>query len=640
MKTTISLAAGCILTGTALWWLGKPELLPYARSEKRSTVLNSRLGEINEIVVSGRNGTERKYHYSNGGWHMTEPSGHPADPTAIARLLDIVEHAPLLDCISAKECSLRELSEADFGFDHPAGGVTLSGPGKFRTGARITIGDYSQVSNEVFVAVGNQAFPNDVCVTTREIADIVNEPEVNFIDRRLFRNNPRRVNTIIFARGEKGTVKLVRDRNDRWLITQPVQARADWDVIDSLFGILYSAEIINLQPGVNAKDTGCGDSSAVRIQVFGQDVPAGISVTLGNPATNSADVVYAQIGGDYSPVVITGAVERLTSMTMQELRDKRIFGPKTGLDMDRLSFEQAGRSLSFKKNDDGAWSLTSPVAASASPDVVSKLISSVLSLTAASVSDVKPASDSAQNDAREGDSADARSFLAVSFSEDGTAYNLKISEVADDALVSTQKIYKAVLNRGNTVYELRDNPAVEYILECLNMPHLAVDKTIFDIKEKDVSRLEITREDGSSEIIERAGGEWKSACASESVSKTVLANFFKTVHPLIADSVISANPSSSDDNSAVTDPTDTSRVVISFNFTDGVSLQRTLILGPAVPDPQNGFYARIKGHNAVYAISHETMSSLTQSLITPVSPEGELPSAPPLATSQSGTSTK
>lgn len=637
IKTTVFLAAGCIFAGTALWWLGKPEFLPSARSEKRSTVLNARLDEITEINICDKDETELKFIFGDDGWQMTEPSQHPADSVSISRLLDVIERAPLVDCISAKECRLRDITESVLGFDHPSGRVTLFGPRKFKTGIRITIGDYTATSNEVFATVGSRAFPNDVYVTTREIADIVNNPEVSFIDPRLFRNDPRRVNTIIINRGDAGTIKLIRDKSRGWLITQPVQARADWDVIDGLFGILYSAKITDLKQNVSVTESGCRDSNAIRMQIFGQDIPAGLSVTLGNPVSNIADVVYAQIGDDYSPAIITGAVARLKSMTLQDFRDKRIFTANCGINMDRLSFEYGGRNLSFQKAQNGTWTLTGPVAASASPEIVAKLISNVLTLTATGIADVPQGNDSVQSDSPKTDDTASRP-LTISFHENGLVYNLKIIEQPLSDSVVTQKIYKAVLNKQNIVYELQESPEIEFMLKCLNMPHIAVDKKILDINEKDISRLEITRGEGASEVIEQVRGKWKTSGSAGQVFPAVVSHFFKTVHPLIADSVISANPSSGNSDQTTAEASDKNCVTLTFNFSDGISLQKTLILGPALPDSQNKFYARIKAYDVIYAISAETMFSLTQSIISQVTPDGDIPSAQPPRPAEAGIS--
>lgn len=637
-KTTILLVSGCILAGTALWWLGKPELLPYARNEKRATLLNTRLGEISEISISGRDNVELKFKYDEGSWQMTEPDMRPADPAAIDRLLAALERAPLIDLISKKDCALRNLTDSDLGFDHPTGYVTLFGPRQYRTGIRVTIGDYSSVSNEVFATVGNPAFPNDVCVTTREIADIVNEPDENFIDKRLFRNDPRRVNTIILNQGTAGTIKLVRDQAKRWRITQPVQARADWNVVKNLFYAFYSAEIVHLKsdPRITKTDTGFGEPTAIRMQMFGQDIPAGVSITLGKTENEKNDTVYALLGGDMAVAVISGSVARAASTSLQELRDKRIFNAKSGITMDRLSFECGGQSLSFGKNENKIWTLTSPILADASQEVVAKLKSSVLSLTASKVKDIQLVKDSLQKETLETDNPQ-RPPLTISFRENGQNYKLKITEQLNDDSVVTQKVYNAVLNRENTIYELRDNPSLEYILECLHKPHLTVSKTILDITEKDISRIEFTRGNGGSEVFERVGREWKTPGANGLVSSTVMSRFFKAIHPLTADAVISVNSSLIGQEHSAADP---SCVTLVFTFATAGSLEQTLILGPALPDSQKGYYAYIKKmHTPTYVISQETMLSLTQTFVPLVTPDGDIPASELSESVKQGTST-
>lgn len=643
IKTTTLLTLGCILAGTALWCLNQPELLPYVRSEKRSTLLNIKLNEINEISIWGNNSTKLKFKYTGTGWQMTEPNTYPANPTSIARLLDVFEKAPIVDLISGTDCEIRAISKSDLGFDHPFGGAVLSGPRHYN--AEISIGNYTAMSNGVFTMIVNSSSPNDVYVTTPEIAGIVNEPEVNFIDRRLFRNDPRRVNTIILNQGNAGTIKLVRDKSAGWLIKQPIQARADWAVVNKLFGVLFDAEIqdiVHVNPDGTSRysksETGLGENTEIRMQMFGQDIPAGVSLAIGNTLNDGSDTTFARSGNDSSVLLTTGAVARAAAITLYDLRDKRIFTSKCGTEMNSLSIERGGQVLSFKKNENGSWALTGPIAAVASPEIIAKLISSVLSLTATRIADTPQTLESGPKEELEKEDTGSAP-ISISFTEKGQNYSLKITEQQDDDSITTQKVYHAVLNKESTIYELRDNQDVEMILECLTMPHMTIDKKILDVNEKALARIEITRTDGSTEIIERSGGEWKSTDPSKNISLPDLSQFFKALHPLVADSVVSANHTSMMTPQMESQNAVSPQTTILFIFSDGVSLQKTLFLGPALPAPNNGFYARVKSHNAVYAISQEKMSFLTQPFVSKIIPDSELPSAVPPAPAESRTST-
>lgn len=633
-RTTISLLTGCIIALTVLWWLGKPELLPYARNEKRATIIGERLDEIDEIRILDKAGAPMEFKFSGGSWQMTEPNRRPADPSAIAKLLDIVERAPLLDLISEKECRLRSLSDSDLGFDRPTGSILLYGPRKFRTGTRITIGDFTATSNSVFVSVGEKPFPNDICVSSSEIADIVNEPDVTFIDTRLFRNNPRRIHTIVIRSDAGGTVKLVRDTPKSWKITQPVQARADWNSVRDLFNSLYSARILDLvsDQSLTRTETGFDEAGSVSLQMFGQDIPAGVSLTVGKAVAGQPDTVYARCGGDFSTIIVTGSVARAVSVSLRDLRDKRIFPPECGSDIRSLSIEYGGTTISLKKNASDTWNLTSPAAAAASPEATSKLISSILSLTAEDVTDSSADAGSAEK-AQYAESSPGQPPVTITLNDRNERHILKISEKADDDTSETKK-YSALLDADPSVYELSSSQALDYILECLHQPHLVVSRTIIDITPENISKVERGFGDGTADSYTPGAGEKEVPGAeNQQASSLAVSSFFKALHPLNAESVISVSPYSPD--SAESTP-DQSGLSVTFSFSDGTSLQKTLIIGPALPEPQKGFYARIKGHSALYSISAETMSLLSRSFGLQVTPDGELPSAAPPAHSETG----
>ena len=107
----------------------------------------------------------------------------------------------------------------------------------------------------------------------------------------------------------------------------------------------------------------------------------------------------------------------------------------------------------------------------------------------------------------------------------------------------------------------------------------------------------------ATQSLEKVVGEWKSAIPGRQADETAIRHFFNAVAEVRAMSVASLLPADSMSLAGGTE--------IAFDMEDGTSLRRILTIGPRL---EAGYQACVKGRDATFILSPETVSGLTRPL--------------------------
>jgi hypothetical protein len=185
---------------------------------------------------------------------------------------------------------------------------------------------------------------------------------------------------ITITRGSETTNLEFRD--NKWLITQPVNALADESVLNSLVGDLVSARIDQeFNPsGGDLKSYGLTEP-AVKLELKLKNgqvhrVQLGSKDPLGSS-------VYAQIDGSQNVAILPSGVLTNSDKSLNDLRERSVVGAtQYELSSVKLTNESGTYELAKKDAD---WTIKSPVEGPADEREVSSLLSDITSAKAAEI---------------------------------------------------------------------------------------------------------------------------------------------------------------------------------------------------------------------------------------------------------------
>lgn len=605
-KVIVRLLVACFICGAVLWHLECDSHTDSAQL-RRDRLLPFKLKDVSDISLTLANGNEVAFVASPSGWIMTKPNHGRALDSAVQRLLDAFEQAPLLERIDQEELSLRQLSFADFGFDNPIGRLSVGGP---RFPMNIAIGDCDSVTNALFVSLDmsrGHAQNLDVLVTTPSLREFFLMTPADYMDRRVFQCNMSMVHTVIMRRPTQGDVKLVRDeRNKRqWNLVQPIAARADWDAVGQLFDILSAAKFVdNFQDGSKLPASGFNQNDAPSITLFSKNDLTGQTLELGDRIPGDADLTYAR--GPTGIMTVTGAVRRIVLAPAYDFRDRRLFPATTTLEVQSLSIglsADSASALSLRRAESG-WTVTAPVSADAEPNDVAALIDTLLLLRAERF--VPFNAQAAPQSIASATIVSGRDRKPFSFS----AYRAGNEE--DDRI--------GILPEGSdAMYLVPAKAFYTNVLARCQDPRQLISRTVLAIDEDHVRAVTVSGPGATTQRLEKVAGEWKSATPGRQADFDAVFRFFAAAASVRADRIASLAPTQ-------LLPLE-GGFELAFDMDDGASLRRILTIGPRQED---GHPAAVKGRDIIFMLSPEIVSGLTRPLFVSEAP-AETQASPPVA---------
>ena len=592
-KVILRLLAACLTCAIVLRLLNDDALSP-ARRMRRGRLIATSLRDVNQVSLTLSDGRKVALRADDDGWVMTEPRNAPALTPAVQQLLDAFEQAPLHEYIDEEEVALRELTSADFGFDNPVGQIALRAPS---FGIKLTVGDSDAVTNGLFVSFDADG---GVCVTDPSLREFFLKSPLDYADRRVFRGSMRMVHTIVLRRPTRGDVKLVRDTARRqWLITQPMEARADWDSVGRLFSVLTAATVIDDFTSDSAIPAGALDQGdAPSITLFSKNDLVGQTLVLGDSPPGNADITYARSANGV--FTVTGAVRRIVLAPAHDFRDRRLFPASTPISVQSLSLETAGNALSLRRAQKG-WTITAPVSDNAEPGEVAALIDAILDLRAERFAPF--------------DGKDAPPRLAtVSVGSTQGRFAFDVHGELPDFPGRA-----GILPEGSDTLFVVSASTVSNILGRCRDPRPLLSRTVLAVDEEHVRAVTLSRPGTPDERIEKVGGEWAAAAPGRLVDEPTVRRFFAAAAEIRAETVAALAPTNAlplDGGSEIT-----------FDLDDGTALRRVLTIGPRLG---SGHPAGVKGRDAVFLLPPETASILTRPFYTvEAAATGESPTPSP-----------
>jgi hypothetical protein len=392
MRTTagLLLATGaCLLV---LHLLGqRPALSPAVGGGAR--LLPGGTAEVDWLIVE-RGGQRLELRRSGKTWQVSQPFAAGADSVAVLKLLDAIERAPVRDRFTLKDLERRALDLGDLGLAPPQARIVIGSPSRR---VELQLGAALPSAREIYVSSDQAA--RTVWVTDRDLLAAVPDSLDRMRERTLWRETQSRVTAIELRRPGMPFVKLIRD-GEEWQMVQPFTARAHGSAVARALDALRAVRIERFVWPTGAEEPnggirtrlayyGLDGESGIQVQLWESGNPVGIRLLFGHPIEENPGWVYALTPGDASVVAVSQAVLQPLMIPPSELRDNRLL-PVPPDRVTRLTMQIQSQTLTFAREPEQGWTLTTPVRVRADAAAMGRLLQGVTSLRADRVLDADP----------------------------------------------------------------------------------------------------------------------------------------------------------------------------------------------------------------------------------------------------------
>ncbi|MGI6496658.1 MAG: DUF4340 domain-containing protein [Kiritimatiellia bacterium] len=592
---------------------------PAPRTGRANRLLHLPFDAVNRIAVA-RDGWSCEVEKTSSGWHTSRRS-QPADATAVQRLLDALEAAPLFETIPARDQAKRNLPLARFGLDAPRAGVRLEAGSLC---AELLFGSDSPLENRLFTRL---TASTDVFVTSTNLFALLPSSPLDWLDTSFFRIPADSIDSIALRRPGQPFVRIQRS-GATWRITSPVPMRADPAAVNALLEAFASTRVTTFLPPLDpaAPDPyGLSEDGSTPAVEFRTASGQTLSRTFGKPASHPPGHVYAGFPGGQAAIV-TNALLELASVPLASLYDPALFTAPPDA-VTSIAVRHPAQSFLLQRldapaaaNGAPAWEMVFPSHGPADPARVQGLLDAILRLRAHRVeADLPAAGGTAQKrPAANGGIPPAAPALAtnrlceVELRMAGTPSLLHVDAVtsihpppgaATPAPAATPHVSLAILAFTNS-------PA-RYIVPMTNLPAVLrapVDlaplrsRTLLALDPATIRRIAFRRADGAPATLERTGAGWTTH-RDTPVAAAALEAPLRTLATLEAARVIALDHRP--------DPSAAPWMEISLDLEAANALRKTLAIGP--PTEDGGRAALLRGQdNTLVELSPATLGKLEE----------------------------
>lgn len=592
MKTTIRLLIAFFIAAVCLYFVERHSNSQSMRRHNSSKLYPRHFDEVNRVILTPNGKPKQEFRRGIDGWEIVSPVSSPASESAIQKMIDAFESAPLYDFITQEEVELRKLKDSHFGLESPIGTFEIYGP---RTSSIIKIGSATISTNEVFARMDNES---EVLVTTSQLTEFFKKPLEDFADRRLFKANVKASEVLLIEQLGMPSLRIQRT-NDKlgWQITSPSEGAADWTEMDKYFDLLHSARINSFVYAGNNKQ-GSGEP-LLTLKLYSSNSPFPATITIDGQHPDEPDTYLAHSDSG-TEVTIDGRLVRAIAITDNDIRDKRIFPSGPTLNVSFFSITPAtGSAISLNKNLNTDWTLLSPIRAFADQEQSSSLVNGLLNATANNyipIEGLKKYSSALQGPVITIRTASTTNRLACTLICNNAAQT-------NAAIVVDNAKFAAIL----PISRLND------IFSAINDPRLLVGKKLAQISTNELRTISISKQGLPVEnYIRLENMPWElgeDMATNIVINASAMSSFIATLADLDADEISAIIHSGEDiEKYKLSSP----RLEIKLDYQDETVPSTILAFGATTPD--GGSYATIRGESVIYEVSSEIFENLYQNL--------------------------
>lgn len=312
------------------------------------------------------------------GWFLTAPVSGRADAARIGQILNALEDLPRIETVTAGDRRKNNATLDTYALGAPRGRVIAEYGGRRE---ELQIGAIAVVGGWLYVRMNGQ---EDVLVTSSNLLAVLPTNVGDLRERRFLHRDPRQANRLEIHRPQ-GFVQLIR-RNNRWMLQQPVAARADETRVATLLGALENLTIETFVGDFRADPVAYQlslDDAAVQVGLWWSNgEETGVRLFFGKSVENEPGLVYARRGDADTICTVPASVVETLQVKTAELRDQALFAVSAD-DVVRLGLRQGELQTVLERGSaTSRWMLVEPVTAPADDAFVNRIVAQVTALKA------------------------------------------------------------------------------------------------------------------------------------------------------------------------------------------------------------------------------------------------------------------
>jgi len=359
IRTTLILLVVVIIVGAYIAFVeSKQPSTPEAlRQVKR--IVKMKAEDVEKLEI---NKGEEKFAFKreDDKWLMTEPPNVRADKASLDSVLSRLEFAE-------KKRTLTDVNPADYGLDKPVLTVSLWIKGEEKP-VEIKFGKETEVGASIYAQVEGE---NDVLVVNKSTYTMFDKSLEDWRDKKVLDFATYNVEKFQLER-EDGKYLFAKS-GDKWMISSPIEARADTSTIDGMLDklrFLRVTKFVSESPADDAKYS--LDKPSMRVSVWEEDKAAQVAIFGKKGKENDQDVVYAKVEGYNSILAVRAGILDDLSKSLEEMRDKKLVR-LIKADVEKIEMKKGGQDIVLSKEKD-EWKLEKPLQDKAETSQVRKIL--------------------------------------------------------------------------------------------------------------------------------------------------------------------------------------------------------------------------------------------------------------------------
>lgn len=334
LRSTLVLLALFLAIGGYAWFVER-ERPPASEADANEQAFDVAAGRITDLTVNAANGdvTVLTRTENEIDWEVTAPVETEADDnaaTAIATTLAALEIRRVVEDAAA--------DLAPFGLAEPPVRVTFATPDGDPT--TLSVGDESPTGGEHYAAVGSR-----VILVAGFVESTLNRTTFELRDRSILEFTVPDVTSLAVAQGDD-TLRFAKADGD-WRVVEPLDARADFGLVEAMIGRLGSGEMVAIESDSAAEGS---------LEPFGLTEPrltatvevGGESHTLLVGDENPETTVYARDAARELVFTIDAALVDDLARGADTYRQKDLFDFRP-FNANTLTVVRGGRTIRFEK---------------------------------------------------------------------------------------------------------------------------------------------------------------------------------------------------------------------------------------------------------------------------------------------------
>lgn len=332
-----------LLTGTYIYFYERKTPTTEERKEKEKKIFDFKSEEVKKFSL-------KKGEYlivcekKDGKWQMVKPLKVKADKSEIERILSRLE---FLETQRRLKEDSEKIEKQNFGLDNPRIEVTINPKDKSMT---LLLGDNCPVGGNMYVMLKDR---EEILVVRKGIFNDLDKKIEDFRDRQIVEVDKFKTSKLLIECG--GEILECRKEDEKWCITNPIQARGDSEKIEEILDKLNDLRVEDFISEDPAEMEKYGLSSP-KFTTTVWEGDSSRSVIFG---TSEKNKVYAKRKAFDSIYLVKEDIIAALTREPGDLRDMDIL-KFTQSDAKKLIVEKKKKKYICERDSEDNWELTKP----------------------------------------------------------------------------------------------------------------------------------------------------------------------------------------------------------------------------------------------------------------------------------------